>query len=225
MKTRPFTRLRIVVTAAIGFLSQFSPLHLSRAATAVDITLGTGTPYQPGGLTHGWEFSVAQPIQITHWGLYDHDQDGFEQGYGIYLWSSTGILLSSAAMPDADAPLAGLFRYVSAGDLTLAPGTYVIGFQLLAENLLFGDWLSGIVAFNTDPAITYVNGRVSTLDFRQPQFPDMVLTQPAGFAQGFGANFQFVAVPEPSTLMLVAFGLVTAGALRMWRRKHNERHA
>lgn len=60
--------------------------------------------------TFGSEFTVNTACTITALGFYDHNQDGISGNNPVGLWNSSGTLLASTVVSNAD-PLRGVFRY------------------------------------------------------------------------------------------------------------------
>jgi hypothetical protein len=193
----------------------------STAATALEITVGGNPLLEPQpDLVFGWEFSLSQPIQITHFGLFDAGLDGFNRDYKIKIWSVSGPFTPVAAGtggPSTAGP--GPFSYVAVSDVFLDPGHYVIAAGGLSFDSNDLDLMpSAAASITTDPVITFVQARYGINSGHDEDliFPDVA--QP-GMFNYFGPNFQFVVVPEPSISTLFALGLL-GGLWTLWRKKN-----
>jgi hypothetical protein len=184
------------------------PLH---ADVAVDVASGAPDNIFPsGGTTHGWQFSVNVPIEVTHLGLYDRLQDGFHMDHPIGLFDEQGTLLADNVISaGAGDLLIENFRYVPIADITtgdgiiLSPGTeYTVGFY--SEIFVQIDGMVVFDGFHTiHPAIDYVGFGVS--DFTDG------LQMPTGQDPGshrWGPNLQFTIVPAPAAAWLLGPALL-----------------
>jgi hypothetical protein len=201
--------LRVGFVAALGIIAA-GPV---RADVAVEVVFGAPDNIFPNsGTTHGWQFSVNDPIEVTHLGLYDRFQDGFHMDHPIGLWDQQGTLLADNVISaGAGDLLIENFRYVPVVDITtgdgivLSPGTtYTVGFytEIFAQ-------IDGMVVFDgfhtIHPAIDYVGFGVS--DFTDG------LQMPTGedpTSHRWGPNLQFTIVPAPAAAWLLGLGLIPA---------------
>ncbi|MHC4219833.1 MAG: hypothetical protein ACYSU7_15435 [Planctomycetota bacterium] len=200
--------LKVVLVVSAGILAARPGL----ADIAVNIAPGAlDSIFPAAGTTHGWQFTVNVPIEVTHLGLYDRFQDGFLIDHPIGLWDQQGAILAQDVMSaGAGDLLIDNFRFVDIVDITtgesvvLTPGiTYTAGFY--SESFNQSD---GMVVFHGShtihPAINYVGFGVAefTDGLQMPIDPD---------ADGFhrwGPNLQFTVVPGPAAAWLFAVGLV-----------------
>jgi hypothetical protein len=167
--------------------------------------------------SQGWRFTVDVPIQITAMGILDAGDDGLATSHDIAIWDEAGTMLHMTTVEAGVVnPLFDRFRYASIEEGVagaLLPGqTYTIGYFLEA----FSDDTYIIHNVHTmHPLINQVGGSVST--------PGSSLTMPTtpSASQCFGAGFQFVVVPAPSSLML----LIAAGFVTTRRRRERCRTA
>ena len=124
------TRQNILTSASILVLTFGLGLPPSgSAAPALDISSSPTAPAEPPpDLVFGWQFSLAQPIQISHFGLFDAGLDGFERDYKVKIWSVSGPFTPIAAegFTAPGSSLLGSFRYVQVTDVFLSPGEYII---------------------------------------------------------------------------------------------------
>jgi hypothetical protein len=169
--------------------------------------------------TLGWQFSVLNPINVTHLGIFDSDQNGLTDNYEVGIWDSVGTLLGSTVVGTGD-PLTNQFRYSSVASINLAPGDYTIGgLYLTGNDGLIGPGGFGTASnFATDPNIAFVGPRFAA---------GGTLTNPTGSggtdAGYFGPNFQFTAaaaaVPEPGSLAIFGIAFVCSAGFGFYRKR------
>lgn len=183
-------------------------------------SLGTGTG------VYGWQFTAQSSLQISSLGLYDDagnlaggfPGNGLLESHDIAIWDvsdPSSPLVSSIIPAGTVAPLENGFRYVTISPLDLLAGhDYVI-----AATYATHDWTTG--AYNNPgftvtvaPEITFEGYRsIATTGLAYPDSltPDVYY--------GFGPNFTFTVVPEPTLLAIT--GLAAAmlfGSSKMLRR-------
>ena len=169
-------------------------------------------------LGYSFDVTVSTGILVTGLSVYDFDSNGLFDSHAVGLWDSAGTLLASATVPAGTAaPLdSGGFRYVTlATPLLLAPGTnYAVGSVFLAFR---GDSHAiDLTGLSTAPGVAYgqtrfgQSGASTALVF--PTSTDSRSGTPGG---------SFEVVPEPSTYILLALGvMVAAGSLVQRRHRH-----
>jgi hypothetical protein len=197
--------------------------------------------YQTLDAVIGWEFTTNTEITVTKLGWFDFTfaplggQPGLDLAHTVGIFTPGGQLLVSGtvsagtASPAEGPPVTntagqetGVFRYVPVAPTALSAGqTYIIAGtspSAFLDAFALGFPLSDLT---TDPALTFVRGRLSPGSTATLRLPDV---DPAPNGRNFGPNFQFVGgaqvVPEPSVLGLALFagvGLVGYG----WRRFRN----
>ena len=187
----------------------------SRADFAVSVgSQGLAIAFSINDVSQGWRFNVDVPIQITHLGLLDGDNDGFATEHPIGVWDAGGTLLALATVEKGTVnPLINRFRYASIeteGPVILSPGQdYTIGYFLPGDAIedTFVIW-NGTYSMN--PIINQVGAAFHTFssNLQMPMQPDSL------GAQCFGPGFQFIVVPAPSALVLL-----TMIGLRSTRRR------
>ena len=208
-----FSCLRMAVLAAAAV----TPAQVVHGETAVQVAFGAPDNIFPnGGTTHGWQFTVTAPIEVTHLGLYDQFLGGFAQEHQIGLWDNAATLLAQETIgPGGGDLLIDNFQFVAIGGVTegagsviLLPGIdYTIGFYTAV--FLQSDGMVIFDGFHTiNPVIEYVGFGVS--DFTDG------LQMPSGVNEGthrWGPNFLFdVVVPAPTAAPLL-------GGAALWRRR------
>ena len=105
---------------------------LVEAAPVLSIISGAPDARSVRGSTHGWQFKANAPIVVTHLGLFDFDNDGFQRNYpiGIFDWSDEVLLTSGIVSAGIGDPLIDRFRYVDTPDIRLTVGReYVIAWH------------------------------------------------------------------------------------------------
>jgi PEP-CTERM motif len=170
----------------------------------------------------GWDFSAASPFTVDALGIWDQNPDGLLASHEIGLWTSTGTLLASATITNANSsatasgvPAPGRWLFTPIAPLTLAAGTYVLGstFQCCLDPIVFPLGTETIL-----PGFTFGGPRVgfgSAL-----MFPDPFQTPAVGSHPFLGPNLDLAPIPEPATLTLLGLGLFGA-RVAIRRRKAN----
>jgi hypothetical protein len=204
-----------------GFL--VSVIGVARAADVPAVTTGTimyVTAGIPDSFTYGWTFQTNSDLVVTNLGLWDWDGLGLYHSHPVGLWNSSQQLLASATVPAGmDGALVNDFRYVPITPVELSANeTYYLGALYLRTEM---DCLfiatpagTGNNSYAMDPALSApvsgsTRGSTLTCPTPYPSPPDAVI---------LGPNFLFHAVPEPSSLVLLAAGAV-AFSVRVWRRR------
>ncbi|NQU22981.1 MAG: hypothetical protein HQ567_17020, partial [Candidatus Nealsonbacteria bacterium] len=179
----------------------FFPPPVARAAPVQGVTFG-GTGITNEGLyTTGWEFSIAEPISVTHLGHVDMLNDGIVNSADVGIWSvATGALLDSVTVEPgspSEASGVGSTLYEPITPLDLSPGNYIVAAQRNGEHFYFD------TPYTATPGITWVAGKAlasGPLPASTAAF-NITRTQPGCY---FGANFKFESGGAPSELTLSA---------------------
>jgi len=211
--TAIINRLPLAIAAVIA---------LGAGGQAQAATIGVATTPDPteeftnGAFVLGYSFTVNSPISVTLLGVYDDSGHPLITSHDVGLWDSSGTLLASTTVPaGVPAILDQDYAFAPIGSVALTVGgTYTVGatVPLSSGNDI---WLQDPLSLAAAPEITY--------GARQYTFYSGTLIEPTLSGSGttgyFGGNFAFgpVAVPEPSALTLLGFGLVAIGFT--WRRR------
>ena len=178
-------------------------LAVDFASVQHNITVGNGSL--------GFEFSTNAAIFVTSLGYYDDLKNGLTQDHDVGIYDVAGTLLVSTQVRNAD-PLAGFFHFRAITPFLLARGqTYFIQGVTGAENYT---WATN--GFVVDPSINFIADAYFNPEGGILAFPNgsngLTAAQGGGW---FGPNFDATPVPVPTTLLLLASGLLGLGG---WRR-------
>lgn len=204
----------LTIIVGLSFLSSACVAIARGQVPAVTIG-GAGTTDDDTDDVTGFVFTVGDlPIAVDELGFWDFGSDGLNVAHdvGIFRQSDQAIIVQGTVPAGVDAPLDGGFRYVSIPAITLLAGE---SYQAVAYRPAPVTDLVGVnfPTFSSASAITvdqgiFLNG-TGGLAFA---------TSNPGTANGvFGPNFKIHAIPEPSTLLLAALGLL--GLLGFTRRR------
>ncbi|NOY29950.1 MAG: DUF4082 domain-containing protein [Planctomycetes bacterium] len=170
--------------------------------------------------TAGGRFFANSPVTVAALGFIDTD-GSLAIDHEVGLWSDAGVLLASVDVPaGTSAPLVEGFRWVNlTTPIVLAAGTYRIGAEVVEDS---GDrWYNatqGTITQNPD-LIILANGVnqpvTSALGATGLTFPNFTYSgQNTLFV---AANLSTVAIPEPSSVVLMGLGLL--GMIGFGRRR------
>jgi hypothetical protein len=172
----------------------------------------SGLPSVSGpDITIGWRFTTAGPISVSQLGFWDDQSDGFAEQHQVAIWTTAGAgaagdaLVTTTLSAGAVDPLAPgtRFRMKTVTPVILPAGDYIIGGYLPGNQLEPFMNVGEISGFAAASGITYI-------ERRSPQVAGFARPGTALTGVGlFGPNFGFLAVPEPSSLCLLALGSLT----------------
>ena len=231
--------LLILVATAIFVASGTIPSF----ATQLFDSSGT-SPYRDGYTgankyagTVGLEFAVrGQAIEVTSLGYFDGPNsiggaigDGLQNAHQIGIWDTSAHLVASVSV-DAGSTLVGSFRYVTLTTPLILPAgaTYALGGQITTLDLgasgdvFRNDADATTISAAATSAIFYYGGLYTDAPDGNPTLNNGVFHEPHqdGGAWFLGPNMQFNVVPEPSSVVLGAFGLVALIVCGRRRRHH-----
>ena len=185
-------------------------------------------PFWSGGTgvgVYGWQFTARSDIRISALGIYD-DPGVYDGGFignglleqhtiGIWEVSNHSSPLGSSLIPAGTvAPLVNGFRYVNISPLELLAGRdYVIAATYQAQ-----DWTTGDYTRNPAPGMT-ISPEINFGGYRSSGSSVLVFPQTynPGIWYGFGPNFTYTVVPEPSTLAICMLGAALFGSTKSLR--------
>ena len=176
----------------------------AQAQTA--ITLTSYTDYTNGQWTLGFEFTPTENIAVTALGSFF--PTGATDEHGVTLWTDGGGTLATTTVT-GNGTEGFDFTGITPVDL-LAGTTYVIGATTLTDD--YADGGAPPATFTVNPGIDYIRHVETSCTGVTPCF-----TTGGGTISDFGANFEFVATPEPASFVLMGTGLLVLG--RRFRRR------
>jgi hypothetical protein len=156
-----------------------------------------------GPFTTGFRFRADSDLKVSALGAFDYQGNGLVATHGVGIWSvSGGAPLASATVPlGTAAPLLGAFRYATIPDLFLTANTeYIVGASdYYGQDTSIHDiypWSAQGYSFA--PGVTFLAARETDNESFGLVFPDMEENPGSPLT----ANFQFLAVPEPSASLM-----------------------
>jgi hypothetical protein len=200
-QTQPRMPVRLAPAFVVVALIASCPLQTQGNTIALSFTGGNvgATP----NFTLGWAFTLSSPVLLTDLGVWDRFGTGLAESHLVSVWTSTGTQVVGAqgtVSPGAGPTFTNGFRYVSILPVLLPAGNYTIGafYPTSIDALTF---VASTIA--TTPGVTYDGSRAELGN----AFPPGTGGNSNSY---FGPNFQFIAVPEASTVTLLLLG---AGAM------------
>lgn len=214
----------IFAFVATFILIGFSGMMVSTASTVVNPADSTSVLIGPSGAgsatvpsTVGFRFSTSRSFIVTHLSFYDEGSDGLNEPHTIGLWDPQQNLIVSATIPSGTlAPLSsdGFWRLVDIVDFELPSGNDYVVAATFSEA-------------NGDPLFTDVGPTIAGVtDHGGHQALGPTLTYPdltTRIRRGWGSTGIFVAVPEPSMVLLFGLGSIPAFLCRRRERRSHGR--
>ena len=221
---RKHIALVLVIFASFGTSSAMAGL-----VAAVDFAEGgTASGFGDSPRTAGWRFELTRAETLAGLGFWDEGADGLSVNHQVGLWTDDGVLVTSAivnnqglAFPSASSN--GSWIFTKLNDLiSLEPGIYRVA------GLIDTDFTADLVRsfFFDDSSLSFA-APVSWLNpaFGPPssgfQFPELIqdpfITNINGY---YGANF--LLIPEPDTVALLALGFFALRSMGTHRSKHKK---
>ena len=202
----------------------FTTLTVSANAATMALTVptsssGDGSPTPQS--VNGWRFTANDDLTVTHLGMFDYLDDGFEGRYelGLFRFSDMALLTSGDLPAGTVAPLNDHFRFVDVPDTVVTSGSdYVV--TLYSPQGTVGNPTPTLndrmlddttVEFTVHPSISYIESRY---EFNSGGFVFPTTVTPSDDAR-IGPNLLFI--PEPHALTLASGALL--GLLVAKRRR------
>ena len=171
-----------------------------------------------GSYSIGWDFTLSQDVLVTHLGYYDRGNNGLVQDHdvGIFRVSDQQLILSNRVLTTdtlvvGDAP-EGFYRYHDIPDFVLTSGpTYrIVATTSSSDGYTFG----GYEGFTNHPALASVGNGFwrATVSLEFPSNNNGPIYA--------GPNMLLIAVPEPTSVSLLA-----VGALLVFRHARRNRQS
>jgi hypothetical protein len=218
-------RIEIMKTFAIA-LALLSALRVTLPAAPVPAVNWDGAQAiffsdNDGPFTTGFRFRADSDLKVSALGAFDYQGDGLVAAHGVGIWSpSGGAPLASATVPlGTAAPLLGAFRYATIPDLILSANTeYIIGASdYYGQDTTIHDiypWSAQGYSFAA--GVTFLAAPETDNESFGLVFPDMEENPGSPLT----ANFQFVAIPEPSGSLIACTFLGMVLLLKTRRKAH-----
>ena len=171
---------------------------------------GDGSPTPQS--VNGWRFTANDDLTVTHLGMFDYLDDGFEGRYelGLFRFSDMALLTSGNLPAGTVAPLNDHFRFVDVPDTVVTSGSdYVVtlfspqGTVVDPTPTLNDRMLNDTtVSFTVHPSISYIESRYEYYSGALV-FPTTVTSSNDA---RIGPNLMFI--PEPHALTLASAALL-----------------
>lgn len=199
MKRTAKIQLMICLVACVALLAMGGVAQATLAISFAQVS-----PEFSGEGNDGILFIPSVDIWVTDLLYFDYDQDGFSAGpHEVGIFDFTSEILLASTTVDSISPLDGIFRYESLPTLLpLSAGHpyMLVGFTYDGED---AQYFESSTDLTFGPEIDYLGYHFnfdSSLSFPADEDP--------GTAYYGGPSFRYSTVPEPSTGILVATGLV-----------------
>ena len=200
----------LAAALALACLLIVCPIQTRADSTALSFT-GVGFSAAGDG-NLGWTFSLANPITVTQFGVWDKDSDGLTGNHEVTMWDNATMapLFAQAIPSHTNGSLDNGFRYTVLDiPLLLQPGNYTITARYFSST----DAAAALATMiTTAPGIAYNGSRSGFVGFPNGNFFS------GGLSDGwFGPNFKFTdaaTVPDTgSTWLLLLLAITSVAAL------------
>lgn len=165
-----------------------------------------GSEYGGGSWTLGFAFTANSSLNITSLGVYDSGLDGLASNAEIGIWDEFGnLLVSTVVNAGTSGELDGYFRFKDIPVFTINPNKlYVIGSYLndTASSCNTNQGGSCII----DSNINIIEDRYASISAFG--FANQTDSNTNGAWLGATFRYESVSVPEPSTIVVFALGLL-----------------
>lgn len=191
------------------------PVHAAPFTGAVEYATSLFGGSGGGPSTFGYQFSTSVPFNVD--ALASWVDPLVNDNRQVALWDSRGALIVSTTVLNTD-PIQGHFQYHSIPTFSLVPGAYTIGGTIAQGThhfILLPVFVEGVVTVPGFTMTTEVSQAGAGLTYPSSTFVSPAFGQNAILIPNFSI-VPAVAVPESSTLILLASGLLLCYG---WRRK------
>jgi len=193
---------KVIVTVIVTLLLTNGPVAMAEIFPALELERNSsGYGGTGNNRTHGWEFTVAEDLQVIGLGIFDLEEDplfapGLMYPHEIGIWYLGELMYSTTIPAGTEGVLSDQFRYIEIDPIWLTAGeTYVIGNTTPGDPFVGNDSLARIT---TLPSITYERTLIS------PSLSGFSLPTMERDFYNLGPNF--LVVPEPMTLFMLSLG-------------------
>jgi uncharacterized protein DUF4082 len=184
------------------------------ASARADVVAATITPnpnntFNNGlGFSVGWKFTANTNMTVTQLGYFANPN--LTESHNVAIYTAAGSIVTATTVVAAD-PRTANFRY----HLLPTPVTLMAGqmYWIMGSSGLVDPYAFQVTTLTTNPALTYVQSGFTAGN--SLAFPASFPGSPNSY---FGPDFQFTAVPEPSTPGLCGV-MAMSGVVIAWRKR------
>ncbi len=170
----------------------------------------------------GWQFTTTREITVDRLGYYN-PQDGMQDTHDVGIYNLSRQLLVSGTVRPTD-PLEGFFHYAAVSPIVLAANTTyrIAGSTAGSHDSFIYPYVDDAKNWTVDPAIqpwTNIHGYYESSATGALSFPTALAVCSAYFGPNLDIQGQSPAVPEPSSIALLALASGGVGAMLKRRRR------